>query len=167
MLTLIIGQNAIGKSVYIKEEAKRAMQEDENVLCNFISSDYLKNIRYNQERIEILGDLLDANEIKQSAEMLFIDRDMPITKKFTEIVTLICKNGDRLFLDEPEYKLHDREIGMLVAFIYRVADTFKQIEIVTHSELFLGILSAEIKTVKKDKYRYVLTDLEDAYDTID
>lgn len=43
MLLLIIGQNAIGKSVYIKNEANKALKNNKDVLFNGWDRKYLNN----------------------------------------------------------------------------------------------------------------------------
>lgn len=171
MITLIIGQNAIGKTVYIKNKVKNTVEDNENIIFNFFDTSYLNNRGYDKNRIEALEDVLDTDKIDiDNPEYLSIKTDeIRIGKSFNNILTIICKEGNELYLDEPEYGLNNHEIGYLVKFLYRILDTFNNIEIVTHSELFLGILDAEKKTVTMDeKKNFILTDLrEDAYATID
>ena len=170
MITLIIGQNATGKSVYLKNRAKEAVRKNENIISNTWDTTYLNNRGYNAERIEALEEVFDSEEITENPEYLDIKTDeISIGKSFKDMLTMICREGDELYLDEPEYALNSREEAYLVSFLYRVLDTFKNIEIVTHSELFLGILEADRKTViLNDKNEYVLSDLkEDEYATID
>ena len=170
MIKLIIGQNAIGKSVYIKNAANEALKKEDSVLSNIWNSKYLKNRAYNDERIEVLYDILDAEEVIENTECLAVKGgQIMVGQNFANILTLICKCGDYLYLDEPEYGLNNHEIGYLVAFLYKILDTFKLIEIVTHSELFFGIQEAEMRTVTlNSRKQYILSELgEDAYVTID
>ena len=55
------------------------------------------------------------------------------------------------------------------ALIYKIINTFETIEIVTHSELFLGITEVKVKTVKvNSEDEYSLSEVgENVYDTID
>lgn len=170
MITLIIGQNAIGKSVYINNKAKEALKRNENIICNVWDTTYLDNRQYNTQRIEALMDLFDTEDIVQKKQFLELKTDeIEVGKSLSEILTIICKEGDELYLDEPEYGLSTAEINYLVSFIYKVSNTFDNIEIVTHSEIFFGILEAEKKTVElNSNNEYVLTDLRgSAYETID
>ena len=169
MIILIIGQNAIGKSVYIRTKAKEALQYNAQIITNFWDKTYLKNRDYNEERVDLLRELFDADKIEKKRDRLQITSDFPISNYFNDILTAICKEGEELYLDEPEYGLYSYEIGYLVTFISRVSDTFKYIEIVTHSELFLAILEAERNTVVlNDNKEYVLTCLRGSdYETID
>lgn len=170
MLLLIIGQNAIGKSVYIKNEANKALENNKDVLFNGWDRKYLNNKKYNEARLEALHEILDADEIIDNVECLAIKTStIPISQNLVKILTLICKEGNCLYLDEPEYGLNNREIGVLVAFIYKIINTFETIEIVTHSELFFGITEAKVKTVKvNSEGEYSLSEVgENIYDTID
>ena len=75
-----------------------------------------------------------------------------------------------LYLDTPELGLSYKEIGFLVWFLCRVEDTFTEIEIVTHSEILLGISNKKVRTVEYDENRkeFKLVDLkDDVYNMID
>lgn len=171
MITLIIGQNAIGKTVYLQNKIKD-MSRNNNVISNLTESNYLNSVSYNRERIDNLKDILDTENIIENDDMLGISTDeVRISKAFASILTLICKDLEYLYLDEPEFGLSYREIGFLVWFLCCVEDSFKEIEIVTHSEMLLSQLeNTEVKTVEYDinSRKFVKTDLkEDAYVTID
>ena len=171
MITLIVGQNAIGKTVYLQNKIKD-MSRNNNVISNLIESNYLNSVPYNRERIDDLKDILDTENIAENDDMLGISTDeVRISKAFALILTLICKDLEYLYLDEPEFGLSYREIGFLIWFLCRVENSFKEIEIVTHSEMLLSQLeNIEVKTVEYDiaSRKFVKTDLkEDAYVTID
>lgn len=171
MITLIVGQNAIGKTVYLQNKIKD-MSKNNNVISNLTESNYLNSVPYNRERIDDLKDILDTENIVENDDMLGISSDeVKISKAFASIITLICKDLEYMYLDEPEFKLSYREIGFLIWFLCRVENSFKEIEIVTHSEMLLSQLeNTEVKTVEYDMARkkFVKTDLkEDAYVTID
>ena len=170
MITLIIGQNAIGKSVYINKSAKQALKYSENITCNTWDATYLYNRAYNEQRIEILKEMFDIENIVEKPHSLELNPEgIILGKSMSEILTLICKDGTELYLDEPEYGLSTPEINYLVSFIWKISDTFKNIEIVTHSEIFLGILDAQKKTIELNSCNeYILVDLKgSAYETID
>lgn len=171
MITLIIGQNAIGKTVYLHDKIKY-VSKTQNVITNLIDSSYLNSVGYNSTRIERLKDILDTDNIAENSDILGITTDeVNVSKAFVSILTLICKNLDYLYLDEPEFGLSYREIGFLIWFLCSVEDSFKEIEIITHSEMILEQLqNTEVKTIEYDENqkKFVKTDLkEDAYVTID
>jgi predicted ATPase len=173
MITLIIGQNAIGKTAYLHDKVQDMSQnQKKNVISNLLDSSYLKNIKYNQERMEQLRDILDTDNITENIDKLAIQTDeVKVTDKFASVITLICKDLDYLYLDEPEFGLTYKQTGFLVWFLNRVEDTFKEIEIVTHSEMLLSQLqNTTVKTIiynSIDK-KFTKVDLkEDYYVTID
>ncbi len=170
MITIIVGNNAIGKSAYLKNKVKNRVSITENVIYNSTEFEtVLKNRTYNYDRIEELLEVLDAEEIIDNVrELTALNSEIELTGSFRDIVTVICREGDELYLDEPEFGLSDIEISYLVRFIYRILDTFKHIEIVTHAELFLTILEANKKTIVVKNNCFETVDIEgDAYAVID
>lgn len=170
MITLIIGQNAIGKSAYLKEKVKESLTDKDKIITyNMWDNDYLLNREYNKDRVEELEELFDEVNCKHSVLELESE-EVDITPELLNILTIITKDGTELYLDEPENGLDNTQINCLVQYLYRVLDTFNNIAIVTHSELFFGILESEIKTVSLNKQntKYELTGLvKDKYETID
>lgn len=51
---------------------------------------------------------------------------MHLSKAFVDILTLICKFGDELYLDVPEFGLTLKETAYLINFLNQVAHTFKK-----------------------------------------
>lgn len=170
MVTLIIGQNAIGKSVYLKNKAKSESLTSE-IIYNMTDTSYLDNIAYNKERIEQLKDILDTEEIIENKDCLIIQTDeVCMSRDFMKLLTLICKDCSKLYIDDIEYGLEYHQIGFLIWFLSRVEDTFDEIMIVTHSEMLLGIENKEVKTVEYDKAskEFILVDIKDKdYNVID
>ena len=171
MITLIIGQNAIGKTAYMQDKIK-SMSKNENIITNLVNSDYLRFIPYNKDRIDELKDILDTENIIENNDLLGIStEELEISMAFEIIITLICKDLDYIYLDEPEFKLSYRQTGFLVWFLNRIEDSFKEIEIITHSEMLLSQLQNKVvKTVEYDpcNKRFITKNLEeDAYVTID
>lgn len=171
MITLIVGQNAVGKSAYLKERVKAEAAGRNDILSNLFENQFLEHIPYEKERIDELKELLDTQDVVENQGILGIHtEELNISKSFAELVTLMCRKGKVLFLDEPEYGLEYKEIGFLVAFLSRIESTFETIEIVTHSEIMLGLINKKVKTVafNYDKGKYEITDLtRTEYETID
>lgn len=170
MITIIVGNNAIGKSAYLKNKVKNRVGITENIIYNGIEFEtVLKYREYNGDRINELQEVLDADEIVENVkELTASNTEIEFTGSFRDIVSVICREGNELYLDEPEYGLNDVEISYLVKFIYRILDTFDNIEIVTHAELFLTILESNKKTIIVKNNSFEAVDIEgDAYAIID
>lgn len=170
MITLVVGQNAIGKSVYLRNKAKSAAADNE-IIYNMVDSSYLDDIAYNAERVDHLKEILRTDSISESDDTLMIKtEEVKLNTEFIKLLTLICKDCKNLYLDEPEYCLTYHQIGFLVWFLSRVEYTFDEIVIVTHSETLLGLMDKEVKTVEWNEvtHNFELVDLkENDYVTID
>lgn len=80
--------------------------------------------------------------------------DRPLTTNFIELVSLMCKEGDILLLDEPDKGLMWYENNYFISFLLAVSSSFKDIYIVTHDEgiFVLNVMGkANFISVKKDK----------------
>ena len=169
MLRLVVGQNAIGKSVYLNDQLL-LNSSNVNINTNLADADFLCSRDYDDERVEHLEEVLDLCDIYLGESRIKITNcEVDVSITFEEIITIICKQGDYLYLDEPEYGLKDWEITRLFNLIIRVADSFKEVIIVTHNELFLGVPDKEVCTVEWQNSSYVLKPVEEdkIYDTID
>lgn len=170
MIDVIIGQNAIGKSQYLRSKVLK-IAKDTNAITNIVDTQYLKNIKFNEERIDLLEDITDAYDIFTDADdILNIQSDEIVTGRyFMTLVSMICKDSEYLYLDEPEYGLSSREIDYLAVFLNGVEDTFKEIEIVTHSDsLVLQLLNTKMYTVEYDdkSRQFVRIELKEDWHTV-
>lgn len=175
MITLILGQNAIGKSYCLKKILK------ENIKSNIVASningidnlDILENREYNNERLEILEDNKFINEISVKANKIsIIEADMKTGHKFESLVYLLCKEADILILDEPEYGLSAEEIALLFDLLVKMAPTFKDVYIVSHDVKSIALLwnnNSKLYTVITENNYFKLKEenKEAAYELID
>lgn len=163
MITVIFGSNLMEKHDYLNSIAKEAVRENENITCNIWYTDYLNNRSYKAERIEILKKLFDTEDVYLEIEYLMINTPkMHLSKAFVDILTLICKFGDELYLDVPEFGLTSKETAYLINFLNQVAHTFKKIVINTELDMYYGLLNAETKVVKQiSKNKFILEDYEE------
>lgn len=175
MITLILGQNAIGKSYYLNKILK------ENIKSSIIASNInginglenFENREYNKERLEILEENKFIDEISVKANKIsIIEADMKTGHKFESIVYLLCKEADILILDEPEYGLSAEETILLFDLITKMASTFKDVYIVSHSVKSIALLwnnNSKLYTVvtKSNSFKLEEEDKDKAYELID
>lgn len=146
MITIMIGNDTEENYKYIKSLAREEALKNE-VLCNYIDINYLSHIKYNRNRIKELKDLLNTDLIIEHKDSLHIKTDIiDVGISFENILTVICKGHDRLFLNEPELSLSQEELDKLIEFLVRTEDTFKKIVIATQQKCFLNILNNTVKT---------------------
>ena len=175
MITLILGQNTIGKSYYLNKILK------ENIKSNIVASningidnlDILENREYNNERLEILEENKFIDEISVKANKIsIIEADMKTGHKFESLVYLLCKEADILILDEPEYGLSSEEIALLFDLLVKIAPTFKDVYIVSHSVKSIALLwnnNSKLYTVITENNSFKLKEenKDKAYELID
>lgn len=175
MITLILGQNAIGKSYYLNKILK------ENIKSNIVASNInginglenLENREYSKERLEILEENKFIDEISVKANKIsIIEADMKTGHKFESLVYLLCKEADILILDEPEYGLSSEEIALLFDLLVKMAPTFKDVYIVSHSVKSIALLwnnNSKLYTVITENNSFKLKEenKEAAYELID
>ena len=142
-IEIIIGNNAIGKSYIIHQMADN---DKGNIITNFDDDFYTEGNNYSRERIDILRSFLESHygegevtiHAQSSGLYINIDGIKDFSRYFIDAVSLICRQGDRLYVDDIESNLRGRELQLFSSFVFRVANTFEHIVIVTHIPLFLG-----------------------------
>lgn len=74
-----------------------------------------------------------------------------------QIITILCKDFKRMYIDEPEQGLSEYEINLLCLFLQLTEETYEEIVIVTHSELLIQMPCYELYTLKMSE---TTTDIE-------
>lgn len=169
MITLILGQNSIGKS-YIIERIKH--DSNEIVASNKMDIHDLYSRGYNEERLDILTnnkyiDKIDCTNLKISINSIY-----DFSNTFEKLIFIICKQSDILLLDDVELELTKLETSILVYILYELADTFKDIYVVLHDNIFMYLMNhpnartCTVQTVD-EKIELVEIDEDKAYELID
>lgn len=151
MIELIIGANASGKTLYLNNCINKELAEfSEPEFATNMVNDLYSDIGYNRERIKVLEEIFCyADGIDTSNELLsIINNNIKLSKEFLQIITILCKDFNRMYIDEPEQGLSEQEINLLCTFLQFTADTYEKIVVVTHSELFIQLPSYKLFTVK-------------------
>ena len=153
MIRIIIGQNASGKTLYLNNCINNDLEDSDTIdfVTNLKDASY-NDISYNQERLQVLEEITDVEMIDTSNELLaLIGSPIKLSKDFLQIVTILCKECKKVYLDEPEQGLSEYEINLLISFVQYAESTYEEIVVVTHSELFVQIPLCEIFTPKMDE----------------
>jgi Fe-S cluster assembly ATPase SufC len=164
VVSIIVGNNAIGKSLFLKNKlvagAVSNFTEDENSRIAPISEIKV------HEMIKILKTDIDINNQElYFGKLYFGGKYSFVNDKFKNILTMMCKEGSILLLDEPDLHLSDSDITILSCVLENCNDKiFKEIWITTHE---IGMLNIEgcryytlvdgcIVNIKKEEaYEYV------------
>ena len=168
MINLIVGKNALGKTVYLNK--LKDEYDLDIIITNLITFRYIKNEDYNLERLEVLQDLLIADEIMQTKPKLtIVNPDFEFTQEFLDLMTLLCKNRKIVLLDEPDKGLTSHERYLLISFLAQTEHTYEDVYIVTHYEGMLAVPNKKIFTVDTFNKTLNLRQLSkgEAYEVID
>jgi hypothetical protein len=141
MVKWIIGLNGAGKTVYLENTLEDAIKNKENIVTNIRSVAYRG---FNEDKIKALNepelyeDTFDYGEIEVVNNHIIIKNATIIyTDNFMNLLTLLCREGDTLIIDEPEFGLYGVEIDMIVKIIEVLLPFYKKGCIATHcQELF-------------------------------
>lgn len=127
----ITGNNASGKTLFVKKILDRYTAAGKSVITNIGDTNYSG---YNASRIRALKRMEDYylityyGEIEISGNSLVIETDEPnvkFTQEFFNILTLLCRKGDYLIIDEPAFGLYSAEINSLVRILLELVPTYK------------------------------------------
>lgn len=150
MINLIVGENSTGKTLYLESLIKTGKE-----LTNLERLDKYLNVPYDKLRVERLRDLYICDVDASNPFVLGLaEPDRPLTPNFIELVSLMCKEGDTLLLDEPDKDLQWYENNYFISFLLSISSSFKDIYIATHDDGIFGLSiidKATFMTVKKDK----------------
>lgn len=143
MINWIIGLNGSGKTVYLEKLLDKEVDNHSKIITNIRQTHY---VGFNADRLELLKQydfydiLTDYGEIEVINNRLAIKRDdFEFTTYFLDVITLLCRKGDTLILDEPEYGLYGMEINFLCDILEVLVDTYKKGYIATHCQQLFSI----------------------------
>lgn len=139
----IIGLNGSGKTVYLDnqiDEYKKKGSTIENVRNTKQYSGF------DEHRIALLEEMENYDIITNYGELRVINNKLEIitdgityTEYFFNLITLLCRKGDYLILDEPEFGLYGMELSSLVEILMTLLPTYKDGIIATHCQKLLCI----------------------------
>lgn len=138
----IVGLNSSGKTVNLYKEL------NQNRTPNTVTN--LQKVCYNnfdETRLDLIcnsyewqGDMFEYDEIEIINNSIVLKMDgMNYTQAFLDIITLLCRKGDTLILDEPEYGLYESEIPMLMHCLMYLIPTYKNVTIATHCQYLFAV----------------------------
>ena len=70
--------------------------------------------------------------------MEIVDSDIKYTDRFIDLLTLLCRKGEVLVLDEPEFGLYGIEISTMVKLFKILKESYKKAFIATHCQELLN-----------------------------
>lgn len=168
MLTLIIGKNASGKTIYLNSLLFKF--KSSNIITNLLDKDYIVNTKFNEERKEVFRKLMLADKIEEvNNKFKFQNPYFEPSDEFNNLMSLLCRDRKILLLDEPDRDITYNEKNILINFLAFTYKTYDQIYIVTHDEEMLNLPKYELIAIKKINGEFIPMKVneEDADEVID
>lgn len=175
MIKFIIGNNASGKTLYLDNcidiELENISKSGLQFITNLRNGNY-SNRSYDKERIHILKELTQCTEIDITSALLsFIGSPVRLSEDFIKLMTLMCKESKRAYIDEPEQGLSIYELNLFCSFLDYAGRTYEELVIVTHSELLIQTDDKELFTPIMDEktadLQMIQIDEENKFEVID
>lgn len=143
MIKWLVGLNGAGKTVLLEEELDNAINDNKKIVTNIRPVSYKGfdtrkiNALINSEFFEEIFDYGDL-EIKNN-RIVIANNDFNYTEHFLDILTLLCREGDTLILDEPEFGLYGIEIDILAKILQILIQFYADGYIATHCQELLSV----------------------------
>lgn len=154
MLNVIYGKNASGKTKVLFDMYTNCSRRDS--LTNMVKSAKFSSMSYVPERVALINELIDFTEVKvNSLGALTADE---LSSDMLQILELIAKDSNNVFLDEPDFGLSRGESGILANILENFSDIISNFWVVTHSKYLYvdkqpNIKYWNVKEVDRNKFK--------------
>lgn len=134
MIHVIVGENATGKTLYLRRLVNKVESSVNNLTDNVLGS----KRKFVRERLDKLAEYLLADIDYNGTDVRINNSYVEFSEEFRAEALKLCRAGDYLILDEPESLLEEYVGNMLYQFILMVQDTFKGCYVATHAINLIG-----------------------------
>jgi hypothetical protein len=149
MINIIVGDNAIGKTLILYEKEKIS-----NTISNMSVLANTEYLVYDIERAKKISKLLGCGEVVYGNKVSFETTSIYGIKELMsdsmkQLLRLCSTKGDKLVLDEPDVGLTDKETATLAFMLGSdlFAKEFNDIWITTHNSFMLNIDECNFFTI--------------------
>lgn len=164
MVNVLVGDNGNGKTQFLKQ-----MLRKEGTISNIASDKSTEFVSISEEKVNELSEITGAKCSTNGSEVFVKDfkvgrRYVDIGAKLLSILTLLCREGSVLLLDEPDTHLTEDDINILTFILEYCENLFNEIWVVTHNMIMLNIESCKYYKISKGNICSISKD--DAYEYI-
>jgi hypothetical protein len=152
MLNAIIGGNAVGKTVYLREMLAKYPIDD--VVTNLSEDIDTLPEDADESRVDIINNILFAG-LYWTGGQLASDGQCGYDKNTIATLINMCRPGSVFIYDEPDRMVEERAVFRLYDALDEMTTTFKDMWITTH---FDGIMDSDVVrlfTIEDGKLREV------------
>lgn len=152
MISLVVGDNCTGKTIALR---KLRQECSGTAIANFEDKNILEIAKLDETSLNLLSGLT-ACTISTNATYteltgfaaLCACSTVPKSAMCLQILSVVCKDVDAFFLDEPDIGLSKVELSTLIELIQHLSDEYnKTFWITTHREDWLVLRNINIYTV--------------------
>jgi hypothetical protein len=149
MINIIVGDNAIGKTLILYDKEKMP-----NTISNMSVLSNTEYLVYDIERAKKIshllgcGDVVYGNKVSFETTCVYGIKEL-MSDSMKQLLRLCSTKGDKLVLDEPDVGLTDKETATLAFMLGSelFAKEFKEIWITTHNSFLLNIEECNFYTI--------------------
>jgi hypothetical protein len=162
MLNAIIGDNAVGKTEYLR-----------GLLAKYPGSEVVTNLRsvgvtdfpnFNEDRVYIMNTTVCAG-LHVTGCQLASDGQGGYDNKTVEALAAMCRSGSIFIYDEPDRGMEERAVYLLYDALDKMSETFDDMWITTHFECIMDSEVVKLYTIDSGKLREVTE--EEALEILD
>lgn len=144
MINVIVGQNAAGKTLFLSNKCVNCTSLVTNLSGYDCSYD-----TFREDRLHILENFTTGDVTVERDVVRVTGGWFAFSMEMLRYVSLLCRDGDRLVLDEPDlYVTDEDEVTLLYNLIKELGNSFKESYVATHRGNLVHYSGADIFTVE-------------------
>lgn len=141
MLNVIYGENASGKTTALRRIASR--YDLSQIATNFIP--VTKLLPYDLERVHFIEELFWYVEFVTTNSNRLIEVESEFSEELLSILTILCRDVENIFIDEPELGIYGSELYILYNVLSLFSEKVKNIWIATSEDMYTRFLSGDVR----------------------
>lgn len=140
-----IGKNGQGKTCLLRDYIKKCKKKSRLITnVEIIADIYTRKL--DENRVGIILDMYNASKlfdgygVSVKSGRITTDSSTPVfSSEYLDMITLLCKSGDELVLDEPDMGMDLPETCKIQDALILLIPTYKTVKLAFHSQLLLGM----------------------------
>lgn len=165
MINVIVGENASGKTRWIKRRASEYIQAGANIYCNCITNLVAYRPVADEVRVNAIRDMYNFdNVIEAGGRLSIIESARPISNELIALFSELVATYDAFLLDEPVEEMSQLDLALFLLYLERTGNTYKDCWIATHLCEIMELDCAQVYLCEGEKLRKIAE--EDKYELI-
>lgn len=132
MLNVIYGENASGKTKALEDLVFAC--DSSQIATNVVP--IVIQIPYDMERVHFIEKCFGYLEFNTTNINRLIEVESELSDELLNILTILCRDVNNIFIDEPEFGIYGSELYILYNIFSLLSEKVENIWIVTHEDLY-------------------------------